>query len=980
MIGRTKSNAASRLRLFAELSLLALSRALPTEAQPVRYQAEYKQVYFDDVETVAPALSAGFVLDRAGTITSTPAEVIAGTHSIKGTYSATGSFTPYLRTLPSTVAFVSNQTYRVTFRYRIVTAPDRGFEILFFSPTAGAAGNFLPSVTITGPAGAEGSATLTNTLGPYSDYEARWNVVGTGAIAIDDIQITAAATGQIVASENAERLAPTVGPGIQLLNGASVVTDPAPVIAGRASLRLSAFGTAATRPTVVALSTSTTYIVEFQYRIIARGGGENVLYLWLQPAGTTDQHSSVSLAPLLKNAAESGTFSAGAETAAASSYVLNVSATADSVVLIDGITILQKSVIPTGVPPAPWAKLDGLPYPRLGKYQLGTSLWQAQAGGLAEGPAFRVSVEEVESTLAFADVIIGLEPVTQTRYPDSVRRLRRLNENVVILPYRVAEEQATTLPPPTDSDVDITFQFLQGIADDWYLRDSKGAYVPEQDYPFIRMMNTSAFCPTVNGNTYNTYLLDWLNEELFPSGLWDGLYFDNLFGRINPHILDRYDPALFDVDYNRNGLRDETPAAVSDLARSAAVGMLQQLRSRNGDLQLVIGSPPELSLAPYVNGFSVECANYSWNGSYLPNLSPAGWRMALDVYRTMEAIARVPRINLLEGCGPYATAPGGGYSAPTSSDIQNHRFTMGTTLLNNGFYWYDLHGSLSAPLWFDEYSVDSSGAAVKDRTKKGYLGQSLSDARELTEPGVLVFQEDFESGSLPVTFTSNPPGAASASRTASEVITGSGSLVVSNPDHSKQASVSANTDPAAVRLLASNSYLLTFDWRILETLDGSLRVDAFGNGHSLDSFTAPGIVAGDSGTAHIPLLVSENVPWTIRFAVTSGGGKVAIDNVRVYRGGVGPWRRDFENGFVLVNPLTQAHAFSAADLAGTFNRTGVRRIKGTQAPDVNNGQAVTGNLTLEPFDAIILLADHLTATVHHAAASPGPGTPVKKRH
>ena len=79
------------------------------------------------------------------------------------------------------------------------------------------------------------------------------------------------------------------------------------------------------------------------------------------------------------------------------------------------------------------------------------------------------------------------------------------------------------------------------------------------------------------------------------------------------------------------------------------------------------------------------------------------------------------------------------------------------------------------------------------------------------------------------------------------------------------------------------------------------------------------------------------------------------------RGGVGPWRRDFENGFVLVNPLPQPRTFSATELTGTRNRTVIHRINGTQAPDVNNGQPVTRDLTLGAFDSIILLADHIGA-------------------
>ncbi|MCH8283380.1 MAG: hypothetical protein IIC20_02240 [Chloroflexi bacterium] len=41
---------------------------------------------------------------------------------------------------------------------------------------------------------------------------------------------------------------------------------------------------------------------------------------------------------------------------------------------------------------------------------------------------------------------------------------------------------------------------------------------------------------------------------------------------------------------------------------------------------------------------------------------------------------------------------------------------------------------------------------------------------------------------------------------------------------------------------------------------------------------------------------------------------------------------------------------------GELTRTGIRRIRGTQAPDVNDGRPVAAAaLTLQPFDAIVLL-------------------------
>src|SRR6185437_13884807 len=117
--------------------------------------------------------------------------------------------------------------------------------------------------------------------------------------------------------------------------------------------------------------------------------------------------------------------------------------------------------------------------------------------------------------------------------------------------------------------------------------------------------------------------------------------------------------------------------------------------------------------------------------------------------------------------------------------------------------------------------------------------------------------------------------------------------------------------------------------------------------------------------------------WTVSVVIIGGGGKVAIDNVTLSLGGVGMWRRDFENGFVLVNPFNQPHTFTAAELAGAMNRSGVHRIKGTQAPDVNNGQPVSGSLTLGAFDAVILLADpvHLGAPIVSSVANAAGGQP-----
>ena len=940
-------------------------------AQPVRWNAQYTQIYSDDIETKAPVLGPAFSLGPAGSLTSNPAEVIAGNESIKGSYSSSGSSLPFLQTNSSVLPLAPNHSYTVKFQYKIITAPGNFFVVQFLSFIAASQNNFLSGAIMMGEAGTTGTITLTSALGNYSDYVVYWGASGTttGAISIDNVQITDTATDKVIASENAEGTGPTLKSGIQPQGGATVVTDPSLVISGKASLLLTNFGGFVTNPSIMPMGANTVYTIKFDYRIVSPTTSNQVFNAWLQPAGTTDQQQQVTIPGMLKNAAVTGTFSTGAQTAGASSYVLQLNAAPGVSLIVDNIVVYRQDVTTQNNPPPTWNRLLTTPFPRLGRFFEASTDYSAEYAQ-NEGTPFFYSVEQIENRLAFGDIIVGLDLQNQTQNPDSIHRIRALNPNAVILPETFIEQQRGDLAPPSFANTDLEYQFIQSTASQWKAKDTAGNVIYDVDYPGLHFMNLSDFVPVVNGQTWRTALQNYITTQ-FPSGLWDGIKLSNTVSVLDPTVPNYDNPALFNYDWNLNGLRDETPASTSDMLRAAKVQMLQNLKSSTSGMQFTIGdiAYPEFALAPLVNGFVMEGFNlwFGQPGAPITSSSPASWRTALEAYLRMEAAELPPQTNILVGFGESAadanTPPNASnhYLTPTPDDIAKHRFTMGTVLLGDGFYDYCLKDSLGAPYWFDEYSVDSSGNAVEDRTKKGYLGQPLSGATELTNPGTLVFQENFDSGAVPNTFGGSPPSAVSVTQTPGQVISGTGSLVISNPDHTKQGMAGAGT--SSLSFSSGVTYLLTFDWRVLETLDFSPGFQVFVSTGSLrlDLASAPGVVTGDSGTMHFPFTIPSAGNWQIYIYILNGGGKVAIDNFKIYQGGVGPWRRDFEGGFVLVNPFSQAHTFSAADLAGALNRTGIHRISGAQAPDVNNGQAVTGDLTLGPFDAIILLADPIYA-------------------
>ncbi len=752
-------------------------------------------------------------------------------------------------------------------------------------------------------------------------------------------------------------------------SNAAVTHDPSAVVDGKASATLHDFGTYETNPSVVTLEPHTTYIVEFRYRGLTGDDGSKRLIISLHPIWTTNFNTAICLRPLLKNASRDGTYSGGALTGSPGSYYLQIMTMAGVTITIDDVRILRQDTVQAEPDLAVAMEVSQLPFPRLGNYLMGTTTDMA-AGGIAEGTPFTYSVEDIERRAAAFDVLIGGALSDQTWDPDFPRRMRELNPNILILPYRIAQEESLTeIQAPLicgacagNGNVYPERGFRLAVADQWFVRTCEGEPVADPVWGPIGKMNIYPTCPVVGGKVFSDYLADFVVNEIFGSGLWDGVYFDNLFDRISPHIPYNNDPSRLDFDINNDGMRDETPAEISELTRSAATSILQRIRSEVGNSQLILGNTgplPARSLAPYANGYLFEGWNTAWCNQCSGQYSEGGWKRALDDYLYMTTSALAPRVSVVEGSGCTGTyvMPDHAYLTPTSADILTHRFTMGSAILGDGFYEYDLFEGRSAPYWFDEYTVSPEGVAVEDVRYKGYLGQPLGDAVELTTPSTVIWEADFEGTRLPAELWAKP--GVRIGRSSDEVIAGRGSLIIDNPDHTRQVYTDVGTDPAKVRLQRGKTYVVEFDWRILDTIDGSVEARIWGSGSNARGYFLPGVVTGDAGHTRFPVTLTAGSGFSVQFVLFDGGGKVAIDSIRVTEGGAAPWRRDFENGFVLVNPLNQCATFDTKALTGTLGRTGMHRILGTQAPDVNNGQPVSGTLTLQPFDAIILIADHV---------------------
>jgi hypothetical protein len=739
-------------------------------------------------------------------------------------------------------------------------------------------------------------------------------------------------------------------PGLNF-SPSAITHVPGETIAGSGSLKLAPGGLLSTNGSILPLQGNTYYAIQFDYKIVNVGNLDGLIFVDFRPANSTDSQTFLVPPQMLKNTETSGTFSTGSLLGSASAYQVELFTQGGATLIIDNFRIIRHEITAETSPPRQWNYLNVAPFPRLMK------VIQPTTDGLVQGfgslPPFYYTRNQIEQGAAFADIIGNYVLGNQSADPDFARRMRTLNPNIVILPGVLASETFNTIAPTNFGNTSINNDYVKSLRLDWIVKNSSGNPAADQTFGNMWKMDFSQFCPMLGGTVFNDVLINFVSKG-FSSGLWDGSFFDNLFGRINPNILNYDKPELLDFDVNRNGKRDETPGYVSELTRAGESAMLQSLRSKVANNQLVVGnsgSNPDAPIAPYLNGFYWECVGDSLNES------EATWRRIFDDYMTIDQLTRAPHINMLEGCGRFNTLNGSrSLVTYNSADLVEHRLTLGTTLLGNGFYMYDLVDSGSPPFWFDEFSVAPTGIAVRDLAYKGYLGQALGTPAEIAGPGTLIWSEDFESGTFPQTLSSRP--GVRLSQDPSEVISGNGSLVLENTTHASTSVVSVSTIPNRVPIVSGQTYFVQFDWRVLSSLDLQIYSSILGSG--VVGYGTNGPVTGDSGTARFPVTVTSGTNLSLQIQIVAGG-KVSVDNIRIYAGGVGPWRRDFENGLVIVNPLNQTITLSASDVAGRLGRTGIKRILGTQAPDVNNGQPLGSSLTLQPMDALILLADKIPA-------------------
>ena len=316
------------------------------------------------------------------------------------------------------------------------------------------------------------------------------------------------------------------------------------------------------------------------------------------------------------------------------------------------------------------------------------------------------------------DLLI-LDMEVQENNPESLKLIRELNPDVIILAYVTSQE----IIDDVNGYAGRTGAFLRGelrdnIYDGWWLKDQNGNRI--SNWPSTYMLNLSDSAPTDNlGRRFNDYLPEFISTKIKSNGLFDGVFYDNTWG-------DVYWVNGGNLDVNNNGVRD-TQAEADNLWALGFKKMLDKTRALMGADFIIAG-----------NGKTFEGYQKVINGMMLESF-PSAWENGGTWSGSMTSYLKFPPSNR------YPQVPVINVTKKNQFDYRTFRFGLTSALLGDGFYSFDYDTSNHTQMWwYDEYEVNLGSA-------KSQPYNLLDIDNQVLKPSL--WRRDFKFGSVLVNST-----------------------------------------------------------------------------------------------------------------------------------------------------------------------------------------------------------------------------------
>jgi len=579
-------------------------------------------------------------------------------------------------------------------------------------------------------------------------------------------------------------------------------------------------------------------------------------------------------------------------------------------------------------------------YPRLGLHGriYGTG-FPLILGGTTDGPLNNAALD---AYARYHEVTVGASPISEYR-PDIAQALRLRRPDIQLMAY-VIGHYIWDAPNAPDSTVDYTSRYrILVSSNNGYLYNKAGG-----KYSFA---NVNLAKKTNGRFVIAEGLADLFNSVIVQSGLWDGIFVDQYCNSILWSQSSRES-----IDVARAGY---TSQSAFDAAWLAATDTLaNRLRRLAGPDFVLIGNCGQGTKYASFNGWMRENFPYQNGGNWYQNMfgEPGG-------YMTDDKKFRQPTHDYIFTA---TNSPGAPYN---SADLAKERLGLGSAALGDGYGIFapsDLD-AVQFPYyywWYDEYAVDlTSGRADSSITHTGWLGQPLGPSYQMIWVGTnpdAVTNPDVETDLSGWTFNTNGQAATWSRDTTTG---GSGRASI----HVHQTGT-----PAAeyvVNLTASGGSLpvsvgLTYSATFWAKADHATRFTVVAGIPGSGSVASRPVDVGTTWQQYqIALTPAMSATVKLQFYLGYIDGDVWLDGMHLQAGSTTLFRRDFQNGTVLVNPASSS---MSVPLGGPY-----RRILGYRDPVVNDGATIT-TITVPPNDARFLIGQDITppAAVNDLRPSP----------
>ena len=280
-----------------------------------------------------------------------------------------------------------------------------------------------------------------------------------------------------------------------------------------------------------------------------------------------------------------------------------------------------------------------------------------------------ITDDEAEQLAQWDLVVLGMQ--AQDTSPEKIRKMRKLNPDIKILAYVASQEFPEKNYVNIESKNGPWHKLYEGITDDMWLYKSNGNRF--SSWPGNYSMNVT------NSSSWNTYLPTFMHNQVMSTGLWDGIYYDNVWETVS-WVGDG------NMDTNQDGKKDSAQT-LDDKWFKGMKKMLKKSRKLEGKNAIIMGNGGN-GYKKYLNGRLFES---------FPDLWPGIWDENFEKYYNFEENGYMPTLNIINA----GTKNSGNYK-----DYKDVRFGIATTLLDNGFFSYDWGTQDHSQLWwYDEYEV-----------------------------------------------------------------------------------------------------------------------------------------------------------------------------------------------------------------------------------------------------------------------------------